>query len=72
MARHGGSAALGEAFLEVYREVDREIVRRGLATRSQRMARAAEQIARQGLPAIHTIWLDGFYALPDPELAVIG
>jgi hypothetical protein len=33
---------------------------------------AAERIAREGHPAIHTVWLDGFYALPDPELAVIG
>jgi ATP-dependent helicase/DNAse subunit B len=72
LARKGGSAPLGEAFLAVYREVDRELSRRGLATRSQRLAHAAEQIARDGLPAIHTIWLDGFYALPDPELAVIG
>src|SRR5580658_5943333 len=72
MARRGGSAPLGDAFLAVYREVDREIGRRGLATRSQRLAHAAERIARAGLPAIHTIWLDGFYALPDPELAVIG
>jgi ATP-dependent helicase/DNAse subunit B len=71
-ASKGGSAPLGEAFLAVYREVDRELSRRGLATRSQRLAHAAEQIAHQGHPAIHTIWLDGFYALPDPELAVIG
>src|ERR1035441_6886360 len=72
ITRKAGSAALGEAFLAVYREVDREIDRRGLATRSQRLSNAAEQIAREGHPAIHTIWLDGFYALPDPELAVIG
>ena len=72
MARNGNSAPLGDAFLEVYREVDRELSRRGLATRSQRLAHAAERIAREGLPAIDTIWLDGFYALPDPELAVIG
>jgi ATP-dependent helicase/DNAse subunit B len=72
MARKGVPAPLGEAFLAVYREVDRELSRRGLATRSQRLAHAAEQIARDGHPAIHTIWLDGFYALPDPELAVIA
>ena len=72
LGRKGNSAPLGEAFLAVYREVDSELRRRGLATRSQRLAHAAEQIARQGHPAIDTIWLDGFYALPDPELAVIG
>jgi ATP-dependent helicase/DNAse subunit B len=72
VARHGGPAPLAEAFLAVYREVDRELRSRGLATRSHRLAHAAERIAREGLPAIQTIWLDGFYALPDPELAVIG
>ena len=63
---------LGEAFLSVYRDVERELVRRGLATRSQRLVHAAEQITREEYPGIHTIWLDGFYALPDPELAFIG
>ncbi len=71
-ARFVGAAPLGEAFLAVYREVDAELRRRGLATRAQRLAHAAERIAREGHPTIHTIWLDGFYALPDPELAVIG
>ena len=72
IARLGGAAPLGEAFLAVFREVDRELSRRGLATRPHRLAAAAERIAGQGLPGIHAIWLDGFYALPDPELAVIG
>ena len=72
MARKNCPAPLGEAFLAVYREVDDELRRRGLATRSQRLAHAAEQIGCEGHPAIHTIWLDGFYALPDPELDVIG
>ena len=66
------AAPLAEPFLAVYREVDRELLRRGLATRSQRLLQAAERIAREGLPSVHTIWLDGFYALPDPELAVIA
>jgi RecB family exonuclease len=70
-ARNGCAAPLGEAFLAVYREVDRELARRGLAARSQRLFRAAQHIATEGLSAIHTVWLDGFYALPDPELAVI-
>ena len=65
------AAPLGEAFLAVYREVDRELARRGLATRSQRLLHAAERIAREGLTGVHTIWLDGFHAVPDPELAAI-
>jgi RecB family exonuclease len=65
------AAPLGDAFLAVYREVDRELARRGLATRSQRLLHAAERIAREGLAGVHTIWLDGFHAVPDPELAVI-
>ena len=63
---------LGEAFLAVYRAVERELARRGLATRSQRLLRAAEQIAQLGVPSANTILLDGFYGLPDPELAVIA
>ncbi|HUE01114.1 MAG TPA: PD-(D/E)XK nuclease family protein [Bryobacteraceae bacterium] len=71
MRRHGFQAPLGEAFLAVYGAVEEEFRSRGLGTRAQRLMRAAERIAREGLPAIHTVWLDGFYALPDPELAVI-
>ncbi|MGA2736520.1 MAG: PD-(D/E)XK nuclease family protein [Bryobacteraceae bacterium] len=71
LARKAGLAPLGEAFLAVYRQVESELSRRGLAMRSQRLAQAAEKITGAGLHAIHTIWLDGFYALPDPELAVI-
>jgi ATP-dependent helicase/DNAse subunit B len=62
---------LGAAFLAVYQEVDRELERRGRAMRAQRLERAAERIERQGLGGIGAIWLDGFHALPDPELRVI-
>ena len=72
VARLYGPVPLGEAFAAVYREVDRELARRGLATRSERLVRAAERIGREGLGDVHTIWLDGFHALPDPEIAVIG
>jgi putative RecB family exonuclease len=65
-------APLAAAFLAVYREVDRELERRGLAMRGRRLEFAARRIEREGLPGIRTIWLDGFYALPDPELALIG
>jgi ATP-dependent helicase/DNAse subunit B len=63
---------LGDAFLAVYQEVDRELERRGLALRGVRLAAAAGRIAAEGPGDIRTIWLDGFYALPDPELSVIA
>jgi ATP-dependent helicase/DNAse subunit B len=62
---------LGAAFLAVYQEVDRELERRGRAMRAKRLERAAERIESQGLGGIGAIWLDGFHALPDPELHVI-
>src|SRR5438067_536098 len=64
-------APLAEAFLAVYREVDRELERRGLVLRARRLERAAERVTAKGLAGLRTIWLDGFYALPDPELRVI-
>jgi ATP-dependent helicase/DNAse subunit B len=63
---------LGAAFLAVYKEVDRELERRGLAMRAKRLERAAARIESQGLGGIGAIWLDGFHALPDPELRIIG
>ena len=64
-------APLAPAFLAVYREVDGELERRGLAMRGRRLELAARRIESEGLPGIRTIWLDGFYALPEPEMAVI-
>jgi ATP-dependent helicase/DNAse subunit B len=64
-------APLSAAFLAVYQAVDRELERRGLALRAKRLERAADRIASGGLGEIGTIWLDGFHALPDPELRVI-
>jgi ATP-dependent helicase/DNAse subunit B len=66
------ASSLGEAFLAVYREVDRELVRRGLVLRARRLEIAAERIEREGLAGIAAIWLDGFHALPDPELRVLS
>jgi ATP-dependent helicase/DNAse subunit B len=45
--------------------------RRGLALRAWRLERAAERIAAEGAGGVSSIWLDGFHALPDPELRVI-
>ena len=71
LPRHG-AGPLSEPFVAVYREVEKELHRRSLATRSERLMIAAQRIAEVGLPGVHTIWLDGFHALPDPELAVIA
>jgi ATP-dependent helicase/DNAse subunit B len=63
---------LAPAFLAVYQEVDRELARRGLAMRARRLELAATQIDVHGLTGIATIWMDGFHALPDPELRVVS
>ncbi len=63
---------LGPAFLAVYQEVDGELARRGLAMRARRLELAAAQIEAHGLTDIDTICMDGFHALPDPELRVVS
>jgi ATP-dependent helicase/DNAse subunit B len=63
---------LGAAFLEVYAEVDRELEARGLELRARRLERVAARMEREGTGGIRTVWLEGFHALPDPELRVIG
>ena len=63
---------LGAAFLAVYKETDRELERRGLAMRAARLEGAAARLEHDGPGDIRTIWLDGFHALPDPELRVIA
>ena len=65
-------APLAQPFLAVYRELDAELARRGLATRGRRLEIAARRIAAEGLPGIRFVWVDGFHALPDPELSVIA
>jgi ATP-dependent helicase/DNAse subunit B len=63
---------LGDAFLAVYQEVERELARRGLALRARRLELAAARIAEQGLHGISTICMDGFHALPAPELRLVA
>ncbi|MGD0771633.1 MAG: PD-(D/E)XK nuclease family protein [Candidatus Solibacter sp.] len=63
---------LAAAFLAVYQEVDRELARRGLATRARRLELAAAQIAARGLNGVSTICMDGFHSLPDPDLRVVS
>ena len=62
---------LAPGFLTIYREVERELERRGMALRAKRLEHAARRIEQDGVPGIHTILFDGFHALPDPELEVI-
>jgi ATP-dependent helicase/DNAse subunit B len=71
LAKSLPESPLAAAFLAVYQEVDRELEQRGLALRAKRLERAAARIESYGLGGIRTIWLDGFHALPDPELRVI-
>src|SRR5258708_24504145 len=65
------STLFGEPFVAVYKEVERELARRGAGLRSSRLERAARRIAQQGLPGVSAVWMDGFFAFTDPELAVI-
>jgi ATP-dependent helicase/DNAse subunit B len=60
------------ACLAVYRQVDRELNRCGLALRAKRLEYAAARIESEGLNEVRTIWLDGFHTLPDPEMKVLG
>ncbi len=62
---------LSAAFLAVYREVDRELERRRLATRARRLQTAAGRIREEGLGEVTEVLMDGFHALPDPELSMI-
>ena len=71
LAGHLPESPLSVAFLAVYREVDRQLAERGLSMRARRLEAAADRIASGGMPGIATVLLDGFHALPDPELAVI-
>ncbi len=72
LAHHLPDAPLAEAFLAVYRETDRELARRGLVLRADRLEAAARRIEAEGLPGVREIRLDGFHALPDPELRLIA
>lgn len=64
--------ALAPPFLAIYQEVEKALGIRKLATRAKRLQLAAERIQLGGAADCQTVWLDGFHALPDPELAVIA
>jgi ATP-dependent helicase/DNAse subunit B len=71
LEKHLPDTPLGDAFLAIYREVDRELAERGMAMRAGRLEAAARAIEAQGAGDARTILLDGFHALPDPELEVV-
>lgn len=71
LARRLPEAPLAEAFAAVYAEFEKLLEERGLAMRAQRLARAAERIAREGTAGAGVILMDGFHTLPPPELAVV-
>lgn len=72
LAENLPDAPLAAAFLAVYREVDRELERRGVAMRARRLEIAAERIAAKGTGDVSAFWFDGFHALPEPELRAIA
>src|SRR5262249_15635063 len=63
--------AFGKAFTDVFAEIERELIQRGLGLRSTRLESAAQRIAKNGLPGIDTIWMDGFFAFTEPEMSVV-
>jgi RecB family exonuclease len=64
-------APLAAAFLAVYQDVERELLRCGWAPRAARLRCAAEEIRARGLGLIHQVFLDGFFTLSDPELNLL-
>lgn len=61
----------GRAVTGVYREVERRLAAERLGFRSDLLRLAARRIAREGTGAVHTIWLDGFFTLSPPEIALV-
>ena len=55
----------------VFREVERQLERRGLALRARRLERAAERIRAAGLGSVHGVGFEGFLSLTEPERKVV-
>ena len=72
LRHHLPDAPLAAPLLAIYHEVERALEQRGLALRARCLELAAARIASDGLGGIRTIWLDGFQALPDPELDILA
>ena len=61
----------GRDLAGVFDEVSQALVQQKLGLRSTRLSLAAARIAAAGTAAVKTIWLDGFFSLTDPELAMV-
>jgi hypothetical protein len=67
-----GPVPLGQAFAAVYREVEIELVARGMAMRATRLRRAAAAIRNSGTGAVTSVRFEGFYRINPPEAEVIA
>lgn len=59
------------AFLTLYLNVEKELLRRGWALPATRVRLAAEEIQVRGVETLHGVLFDGFLDLPEPELHLI-
>ena len=62
---------LGRAVARVVEEIGAVLNERHIALRATRFNLAAARIDAKGLPRLTKVWLDGFFSVTDPEIAVI-
>ena len=71
LRRHLPEGGLGGGLIEVFEDVTRALEERNLAMRATRLVLAATKIDREGCGPVSTVYVDGFFSLTDPELAVV-
>ncbi|HKX00325.1 MAG TPA: PD-(D/E)XK nuclease family protein [Bryobacteraceae bacterium] len=71
LARLLPPAPIRDAIIAAFAEVERLLAQRKIGLRATRLKLAASAIERHGTGPIKSIWLDGFFSLTDPELAVV-
>ncbi len=71
LERGGMGEELPPAFAAIWMEVERDLATRGLVTRGAMLQAAAQKIRFTGIGAFERVCLDGFAALPAPELDLI-
>src|SRR4029079_2811569 len=71
LRRHLPEGGLGGALIQVVEAVTRALDERQLAMRATRLVLAAAKIDREGCSPVNTVYVDGFFSLTDPELAVV-